>query len=104
MKMLSKDMVAIIAAFFIILIAVVGASFYVWQEMGAISLGFHGWLAVILGCVGSVMLGAGLMWLSFYSSRAGYDERAEAFTSEFTGEFTGESASKSVGNFSGKDD
>lgn len=76
MKLISKSMLALIAAFLIALIAVVVASFYVWQEMGVISLGFHGWLAVGLGSAGSILLGAGLMWLSFYSSRAGYDEKA----------------------------
>ena len=72
----SKSMWALIAAFLIVLIAVMAASFYVWQEMGVIALGFHGWLAVGLGSAGSILLGAGLMWLSFYSSRTGYDEKA----------------------------
>ena len=76
MTSLSKSMWALIAAFLIVLIAVVAASFYVWQEMGVIALGFHGWLAVGLGSAGSILLGAGLMWLSFYSSRTGYDEKA----------------------------
>lgn len=76
MKRISKSMLAFIAAFLIVLIAAVAASFYVWQQMGVISLGFHGWLAVGLGSAGSILLGAGLMWLSFYSSRSGYDEKA----------------------------
>ena len=76
MKLFTKNMVALIAAFLIVLIAVFAATFYVWQEMGVVALGFHGWLAVGLGSVVSILLGAGLMWLSFYSSRAGYDEKA----------------------------
>ena len=50
--------------------------------MGFVSLGFPGWLAVGLGSVGSIVLGAGLMWLSFYSSRSGYDEQAGEFGDE----------------------
>ena len=79
MKIMSKATGLILAAFLIVLIAVGLASYYVWLEMGVISLGFHGWLAVILGSLGSIILGAGLMWLSFYSNRQGYDERAGEF-------------------------
>ena len=79
---MKKGTFAIIAAFVIVLLAVVAASFYVWQEMGAISLGFHGWLAIIVGSLGSIILGAGLMWLSFYSNRSGYDEKPAEFDSE----------------------
>jgi hypothetical protein len=39
-------------------------------------MGFHGWLAMILGVVFTVVVGCGLMGLMFYSSRYGYDERA----------------------------
>jgi hypothetical protein len=34
------------------------------------------WAAMILGVLFSVVIGAGLMGLMFYSSRRGYDERA----------------------------
>jgi hypothetical protein len=34
------------------------------------------WAAMILGVLFSVVIGAGLMGLVFYSSRRGYDERA----------------------------
>ena len=82
MSLRSKDTAAITIAFLIVLAAVGIGSFYVWQEMGFVSLGFHGWLAVGLGSFGSIALGAGLMWLSFYSSRSGYDEKAGEFGDE----------------------
>jgi hypothetical protein len=44
--------------------------------LGQIDLGFHGWVALILGSVAMVALGGGLMWLSFYSSRSGHDNAA----------------------------
>ena len=75
----TKSLVIISIAFVSVLAVVMIASYFVWQEMGQIDLGFHGWLAVILGSVGSIGLGAGLMWLSFYSSRQGYDERPADF-------------------------
>ena len=52
----SKSTLTLVAAFLIVLIAVALASFYVWQEMGVIALGFHGWLAVSLGSLGSIIL------------------------------------------------
>lgn len=55
-----------------VLIAV--ASFIVWQKMGDIGLGLHGWIALVAGTVGVVVLGGGLMVLSFYSARSGHDE------------------------------
>ena len=77
--MISKGSLSLVGAFLIVLVAVLIASFYVWQEMGSVALGFHGWLAVILGSLGSIILGAGLMWLSFYSNRTGYDDRPAEF-------------------------
>ena len=35
----------------------------------------HGWIAMSLGVVLTLGLGAGLMALSFFSSRHGYDDR-----------------------------
>ncbi len=52
------------------------ASFFVWHKMGQIALGLHGWIALIAGAVGSVLLGGGLMALSFYSARSGHDDAA----------------------------
>lgn len=41
---------------------------------GAPALGMHGWTAMIIGVVFSIVVGGGLMTLLFYSSRHGYDE------------------------------
>ena len=37
-------------------------------------MGFHGWLAMILGIVITSLVGFGLLGLMVYSSRHGYDE------------------------------
>lgn len=41
------------------------------------AISFHGWVAMGLGTVLSLILGIGLMWLSFYSARHGFDDRAD---------------------------
>ena len=51
-------------------------SVYVWEKMGQVELGVHGWVALIAGAFGTIVLGCGLMALSFYSSRSGHDEDA----------------------------
>lgn len=49
---------------------------YVWRELGDVTLGLHGWLALGLGVGATAGLGVGLMMLLYYSHRHGYDERA----------------------------
>lgn len=44
-----------------------------WQGLGAGITG-HGWIAYVLGGVLTVGLSIGLMLLSFYSARHGYDD------------------------------
>lgn len=39
-----------------------------------VEMSIHGYIAMILGIVFSLMIGCGLMALMFYSSRHGYDE------------------------------
>ena len=58
------------------LIVVALSSYVVWYQMGHIPLGLHGWIALIAGSVSMVVLGGGLMALSFYSARSGHDKAA----------------------------
>jgi hypothetical protein len=37
----------------------------------------HGWIAMGLGTIFSLIVGCGLMALAFFSARAGYDDRAD---------------------------
>ena len=39
------------------------------------NMSIHGWIALVLGVVLSLALGGGLMALSFYSARRGFDDR-----------------------------
>ena len=63
------------------LIVIALSSYVVWYQMGQIALGLHGWIALIAGSVGMVVLGGGLMALSFYSARSGHDEACLLYTS-----------------------
>ena len=48
-----------------------------WQRTDA-PMSVHGWIALGLGVFFSIVIGCGLMALMFYSSRRGYDERAQS--------------------------
>ncbi|MGC1346456.1 MAG: hypothetical protein WA863_10240 [Methyloceanibacter sp.] len=54
----------------------VGWAIWGWQQTAGTAMGFHGWLAMILAVVFTIVVGCRLMGLMFYSSRYGYDERA----------------------------
>lgn len=47
-----------------------------WTAAGEVPLSGHGIAALTLGVLASLALGAGLMFLVFYSSRSGHDEDA----------------------------
>lgn len=59
-----------------LLLVCAGAAYWAWQEVGAVEIGTHGWIALGLGAVLTFLVGAGLMALMFFSARGGYDERA----------------------------
>ena len=49
---------------------------YVWTATSNIEMSIHGWIALGLGTVFSLVIGCGLMALMFFSSRSGYDDSA----------------------------
>jgi hypothetical protein len=44
-----------------------------WRETTA-TMSIHGWIALTLGCIFSLLIGCGLFALMFYSNRHGYDD------------------------------
>lgn len=50
--------------------------YWVWMELGEVEMSHHGWIALTLGAVFTLLVGAGLMALVFFSHRRGYDDRA----------------------------
>lgn len=61
--------------FAMLLFAVIWASM-AWSSADGTEMSVHGWIALTLGVVFSLVIGCGLMALMFYSSRSGYDEIA----------------------------
>lgn len=48
-----------------------------WRMTGDTQISVHGYIAMGLAAGLTILLGGGLMWLAFYSSRKGYDDRIE---------------------------
>ena len=72
----------LVALLLIFLIAAMGFSFYAWTSVGASggdgqAMNGNGVAALVIGGIGSLVLGGGLMALVFYSSRRGYDDAAD---------------------------
>jgi hypothetical protein len=66
------------SAFLILpLLAILGVTLwwvvYAWNSVD-VEMSIHGYIAMILAIVFSLVIGCGLMALMFYSSRHGYDE------------------------------
>ena len=65
---------ALIAVIGTILVATLLAGIYLWWSLGDVDISIHGLIAMVLGCLLSLALGGGLMFLVFYSSRHGHDD------------------------------
>lgn len=57
----------------LLLACIVG--FTTWSNLGDVSLGTHGWIALSGGVILTLLVGGGLMALVFYSNRSGHDTR-----------------------------
>ncbi|HVO17285.1 MAG TPA: hypothetical protein VMV26_18835 [Alphaproteobacteria bacterium] len=55
----------------------IGIAVYMWQRIGAVDIGVHGVIALVLGVGASLALGIGLMRLVYFSSRRGYDDNVD---------------------------
>lgn len=63
-----------IAFLAVILVATLLAGIYLWWSLSDVDIGLHGLIALTLGCLLSLALGGGLMFLVFYSNRRGHDD------------------------------
>ena len=66
--------VAMLVVLFAVLLLTVVLAMVGWTSAGDTQMSIHGWIALGLGTVFSLVIGSGLMALMFYSSRSGYDE------------------------------
>ena len=70
-----KMLVFIFGVLIAILVAAVWGASQVWLSGEYVEIGFHGGFALILGPLGSLLVGGFLMALLFLSSKYGYDEQ-----------------------------
>ncbi|HXZ03015.1 MAG TPA: hypothetical protein VEI03_23710 [Stellaceae bacterium] len=56
--------------------ALLALGIYTWQSLGPVEMSASGYLALVLGVIGTLAVGGGLMTLLFYSNRHGYDDAA----------------------------
>src|SRR3546814_8968125 len=74
---------ALVAFLVALLVGTLLAGIYLWWSLSDVEISIHGLIAMTLGCLVTLALGGGLMFLVFYSNRQGHDDRSEAHTSEF---------------------
>jgi hypothetical protein len=71
--------IAAIVGVIAVLAGIVVAILPAWRFTARLGIAEAGIIPVILMIVGCVVVGGGLMFLVFFSSRRGYDERADEF-------------------------
>ena len=73
---------ALIAALLLLLAGAVWVAVVGWNLNGDVPMSGHGYVAMALGIIFSLIVGCGLMALLFYSHRHGYDEPPERETKD----------------------
>jgi hypothetical protein len=63
----------------VVVVSLIAVGLVVWWDWSVfaeigIDMPTAGWVALIIGVVFSIVVGCGLMFLVFYSSRRGYDD------------------------------
>jgi len=80
---MERKSVILVVVLVAMLVVAVGFSYHVWTSVGAgddqggEAMSANGMAALILGGIGTLVLGGGLMALMFFSSRRGYDDAAD---------------------------
>ena len=59
-----------------LLIATILVAWWVWQELGDVAIGMHGWIALGLGVSATLILGVVLVTLMHQSAKRGFDDDA----------------------------
>ena len=78
MQPMSKGALFIVIVLVAILAAVLYSTANIWLSIGGGSgMNGNGVAALVIGGIGTLVLGAGLMALVFFSSRRGYDDAAD---------------------------
>ena len=75
---MTKGSVAIVAVLLAFLVATIWWATEGWMAHSDVVMSKHGYIAMGLGVFFSLLIGCGLMALTFYSSRRGYDDLPQA--------------------------
>lgn len=67
---------ALLLSLFGLLAASTAFAWYVWEQLGDVAISEQGYYAMAVGIAVALLLGAGLMWLVYFSHRRGYDDEA----------------------------
>lgn len=70
---LSPAGIITLVVLFALLAAAIAYAAHAWRSMAGVEMSTAGWVFLVLGVVVTVLVGAGLMALVFYSSRNDYD-------------------------------
>jgi hypothetical protein len=65
----------IVAVTVAITIAAAGVTAYSWVSLGDVPMSAAGYVALVAGSVLTLAVGAGLIFLMYYSNRAGFDDQ-----------------------------
>jgi hypothetical protein len=66
----------LVAALAVLALVAIWTGFTGWNLESDVEMSGHGYAAMTIGIVASLVVGIGLMTLVFYSSRKGYDDEA----------------------------
>jgi hypothetical protein len=79
MKRMGTGNIVLLTILALLLVATGLWAAWAWEAGSDVTMSKHGWIALGLGTFFSLVVGCGLMALMFYSSRSGFDDRADAF-------------------------
>jgi TRAP-type C4-dicarboxylate transport system permease small subunit len=82
---MSRGAIAVTAILLAILAATIWWAWQGWTSHADVQMSVHGYIAMGLGVFFSLLIGCGLMALTFYSSRQGYDNLPQAKVKERSG-------------------
>jgi hypothetical protein len=67
----------IVAVAVVVTLAAAGVTAYTWISLSDVAISAAGYMALVAGSVLTLAVGAGLMFLMYYSERAGFDDQAQ---------------------------
>jgi hypothetical protein len=67
----------IVAVAVVVTLAAAGVTAYTWVSLSDVSISAAGYIALVAGSVLTLAVGAGLMFLMYYSDRAGFDDQPQ---------------------------